>query len=134
LKRLAKLHQEETGCSWDTSRSHIAKACRRARGELVKDPQWGGLREDNPGGRPPDIEKYIAHLRPDLYMYVMVGLPIRYGADSTDVERFLADRKEMIHDVGKFEAEFRKWYREVAPDEYVNPEMANFRIPFGGYE
>lgn len=48
---LAKLLQEQTGCSRDTAKRHVAKAIRLARGELINSSTWGGKRTPS-GGRP----------------------------------------------------------------------------------
>lgn len=45
LVALAKQLQAETGATWNTSRQHIARACRRARGKLVETSEWGGKRD-----------------------------------------------------------------------------------------
>lgn len=45
LVALAKQLQAETGATWNTSRQHIAKACRRARGKHVEPSEWGGKRD-----------------------------------------------------------------------------------------
>jgi len=52
---LARQLMERTGCSITTAKSHIAKAVRLARGELITSPAWGGLRTPA-GGRPRIME------------------------------------------------------------------------------
>lgn len=41
---LYKQLQDEESVAYDTARSHIARACRRARGQTIAPDGWGGRR------------------------------------------------------------------------------------------
>lgn len=55
VRPLAKILEERNICHYTTGRIHIAKAVRRARGEMVKQHEgWGGARDGAgyPAGEP----------------------------------------------------------------------------------
>lgn len=71
IRPLAKILAGQTGCHYTTAKTHVARAVRRARGELVK-TSWGGAR---PGaGRPiQTLADRLTFVSRDGDLYVNLG-------------------------------------------------------------
>lgn len=76
----------------------------------------------------PNGQQYIEHLSQKDQTMIMISIPIAYGGDSLDMEIFLDERGKKVNDVEALGADFKEWYRKIAPDEFNDPAMARFKL------
>jgi hypothetical protein len=76
-----------------------------------------------------EYRRLTADLSDTNEMALTVSLPMTCNADSTDVEVFVVEHYKQPVTNDNFKQvgnEFRKWFRETAPNEYATAETARF--------